>query len=190
MAWIALGALWMVTRVRRTRRIWSSRPSPPEPTVRSVPFTLFEHERETFGVRHVGDTVVVGPGRIRLLVSLGVPSAVVIGALFVATSGVPPFAIVLALIVAGAAAAIALAGRHEGVTLTPTSLSVQGRTGDPRTFEWPEVIDVVVDHRDGHDAGVLHVVGERPIDLPGVVAEDVATKITLITRYRTCVHAR
>lgn len=158
--------------------------------LRSITFELTDDERAVFGLRQSGDIVVIGPGRQRLAWSLAAPAAVVVGGLFVAASDAPPLAIVVSLVLVGAAVATGLAFRREGVTLAPDSLSVQGRTGDPRRFGWHEVIDVVVQQRDGHDAGVLHVVGEPGIDLPGVVADDVDTKVALITRYRMSVHAR
>lgn len=153
-------------------------------------FELTTDERSMFGVGQAGDTVVIGPSSNRLTVSLALPGTCAIAGLYIATIGAPPIVVVLALVVVGAAVATALAFRREGVTLSPESLSIQGRTGDARSFVWPEVIDVVVDARDGHDAAVLHVVGEPAIDLPGVVVDDVAAKIALITRYRMCVHAR
>jgi hypothetical protein len=189
--WIALGTVWMVSRLRRTRRIWSLPRSPAVDAVaRSTSFELTDDERSVFGVRQIGDQVVIGPGRNRLMVSIAVPGAVAFGALWFATSGPAPLAVVLALVLTGAALATAAAFRREAVTLTPEALTVQGRIGDPRSFPWYDVVDIVVDARDGHDAGVLHVVGEPAIDLPTIVADDVTERIALITRYRMTVHAR
>jgi hypothetical protein len=191
LAWIVLGAVWIVSRIRRTRRVWMpQRRDVVDTGARVLTFELSDDEQALVGVRQQGDVVIIGPGRTRLAVSLALPFVVAVAALGVAVRDVPPFAVVLALIVTGAAMATAFSCSREAITLTPDTLTVQGRMGDPRTWSWFDVVDIVVEPRDGHDAGILHVVGEPAIDLSILAADAAAAKIAVITRYRMSAHAR
>ncbi len=206
--WLALGAAWVIIRIRSDRRRALRAPSTPVVATgwRASPFSLNVYEQNIFGVRQLGDSVVFEPSGRQVVAGTLVPVVSTVAVAVVASAHPRPWLLVAAIACGSAAFVYALAGFRVRVCVSPVDIAIRRRFGGERCFAWAAVHDVRVEIRATNGqlrgsstsvaVGVMHAVGQRPFDLPGFrciawVDDDgrddltvAAAKVEIVRRYR------
>ncbi|MGB8857991.1 MAG: hypothetical protein WCC60_01980, partial [Ilumatobacteraceae bacterium] len=179
LVWLALGATSLATRILLDRRSAVRTPPRPEETAgwQPTPFSLTVYERNIFGVRQVGDTVVFGPSGRQVAGAALLPLVAVIAAGSVAATDPAQWVLLLTSVGTGAAIVFGLAGLRVRVWLSLADMAFRSRFGRLRRFAWTEVDGVRAELRSANvqlrgsssfaAVGVVRAIGERAMDLPG-----------------------